>query len=550
MVDTNTPQTVRGWLFDGREIALVDVRENGHYGDGHPLFAVSVPYSIFEARLSELVPNRAVRLVLYDNDDGIAQLAANRATDLGYVEVSIMAGGAAGWADAGYTLYVGANVPSKTFGELLELQHHTPNLTAEQVAGLKDTTPNHVIVDSRPYSEYSQFNIPGGICCPNGEVALRIGELVPDPATTIVVNCAGRTRSILGAETLRAFGVPNPVYALKNGTQGWLLAELQREEGANRYFAGEPKSNSTLTHLQAKVRACADRTGFEYITASDAVDWLADVNRTTFLFDVRSRDEFNANGIDGSRHVLGGQLVQATDEYIGVRGSRVILMDDEMVRAPMMANWIHQLGYEVAVLDGGVDALRGMQIPETAVFAPTPVAPMELPSANDPGNDLVHDPGSDLANATILDLRSIMSFRRGHIEGAVWTTRPLLETLNLSSDATVVLVATDDNIATLAAQRLSELGVSSVRRLCDDEDAWRAIGLEIVITDDKPLDAEIENLLFYVHQRNAPNSSKAAANAYLNWEIGLVDQLDAEERESFRLASNHIGTANRTSAGS
>ena len=175
---------------------------------------------------------------------------------------------------------------------------------------------------------------------------------------------------------------------------------------------------------------------------------------------------------------------------------------------------------------------------------------MELKSANDPGNDLVHDPGSDLANATILDLRSIVSFRRGHIEGAVWTIRPLLETLNLSSDATVVLVATDDNIATLAAQRLSELGVSSVRRLRGDPDAWRAIGLEIVITDDKPLDAEIENLLFYVHQRNAPNSSKAAANAYLNWEIGLVDQLDAEERESFRLASNHIGTANRTSAGS
>jgi len=525
-VETNSPQTVRKWLFDGREIALADVRENGHYGDGHPLFAISMPYSVFEARLLALAPNPAVRLVVYDNDDGIALHAARRATDLGYTNVSIMAGGAAGWAAAGYTLYEGVNVPGKTFGELLELQHHTPNLTAEQVAGLKDTTPNHVIVDSRPYSEYNKFNIPGGICCPNGEVALRIGELVPDPETTIVVNCAGRTRSILGAETLRAFGVPNPVYAMENGTQGWLLARLQREEGATRYFNGMPSSDSALADVQARARACAKRTGIATIDAAEVIEWLADTSRTTFLFDVRSYEEFCANGITGARHALGGQLVQATDQYVGVRGCRMILMDDEMVRAPMMANWIHQLGYEVAVLDGGGEALRNVRIPEVPVFTYTPVAQIESLT--------------DLANATILDLRSLYRFRRGHIKGAVWTIRPLFETLALTREATVVLITADDEVAALAAQRLTELGVENVQRLVGDEAAWRAMGLEITATLDDPPDSEIENLLYYVHQRNVPNNSEAAAQAYLDWEIGLVDQLDAQERASFRLTTNHM----------
>ena len=176
---------------------------------------------------------------------------------------------------------------------------------------------------------------------------------------------------------------------------------------------------------------------------------------------MRSHDEFIANGIPGTRHVLGGQLVQATDQYVGVRGCRVILMDDEMVRAPMMANWIHQLGYEVAVLDGGVEALRNMRIPQLPVFTSTPVAQIESQA--------------DLAHATILDLRSVNSFRRGHIKGAVWTIRPLLESLNLASDATVVLISADDIVAALAAQRLAELGVENVRRLVGDEEALSLI---------------------------------------------------------------------------
>lgn len=530
MADEVSAQTVREWLFDGQEIALIDVREKGHHGDGHPLFAVSIPYSVFEARLITLVPNPAVRLVLYDNDNGIAGLAAARAAALGYSNISVMEGGAAAWAAAGYTLYQGMNVPSKAFGELLELQHHTPNLNAEQIAALAETTPNHIIVDSRPYEEYRRFNIPGGICCPNGEVSLRIGELVPDPETTIVVNCAGRTRSILGAETLRAFGVPNPVYAMQNGTQGWLLAGQQREEGATRNFTDAP-SLGVLSQAQAKARACADRTGFGFIDATLALAWLSDPSRTTFLFDVRSREEFQADGLPGSRHALGGQLVQATDQYMGVRGSRVILMDNDMVRAPMMANWMHQLGFEVSVLEDGVDALRDASLPELPVFDPAAIDLIEPAAVK------------EMTDAVVLDVRTIKAFRRGHINGSVWSVRPLLDGLNLGEDTPVLIIATDDVTAGLAAQRLSELGTKTIRRIGGNDEGWKAAGFDVVATSDDPMDADTEAMLYYVHERNMPNSSEAAANAYLDWEIGLVDQLDAQERAAFRLASDHIANA-------
>ena len=202
------------------------MREHGQYGEGHPFFAVPLSYSRFEINLPRLVPNPAVRLVLYDDGDGVAARAAARAGELGYTNTHVLRGGAGAWREAGYTLYAGVNVPSKTFGELVEHQRHTPRISATALQAMRDAGENLMIVDGRPFSEYRNMNIPGGICCPNGELSLRIGDMAPDPTTKIVVNCAGRTRSIIGAQTLIDLGVPNPVYALENGTQGWFLAGL------------------------------------------------------------------------------------------------------------------------------------------------------------------------------------------------------------------------------------------------------------------------------------------------------------------------------------
>src|ERR1700688_3750358 len=191
--EINAP-TLKGWLSDGREIALLDTREHGQYGMGHLFFAVPLPYSRFELDLPGLVPNPAVRLVLYDDGEGVASRAATRAETLGYAHVHVLKGGAAAWRQGGYTLYAGVNVPSKTFGELVEHQRHTPRVSAPALAAMREAGEDFVIVDGRPFAEYHKMNIPGGICCPNGELALRIRDIAPDPNTKIVINCAGRTR--------------------------------------------------------------------------------------------------------------------------------------------------------------------------------------------------------------------------------------------------------------------------------------------------------------------------------------------------------------------
>jgi rhodanese-related sulfurtransferase len=101
---------LKAWLSDGREIALIDLREHGLYGMGHPFFAVPLPYSRFELRLPALAPNRRARLVLYDDGpggDGIAERGAERAAELGYGNVHVLEGGAPAWGRAGYTLYEG-----------------------------------------------------------------------------------------------------------------------------------------------------------------------------------------------------------------------------------------------------------------------------------------------------------------------------------------------------------------------------------------------------------------------------------------------------------
>jgi rhodanese-related sulfurtransferase len=500
------------------------VRELGQYGEGHPFFAVSLPYSRLELGLPALVPNRATRTVLYDGGDGVAERAARRAEALGYSGVGILTGGVEGWRSTGYTLYAGVNVPSKTFGELVEQARQTPHVSAEALQAMQAAGEDLVILDGRTFAEFQKMSIPGGISCPNGELALRAGELVPNPETRIVVNCAGRTRSIIGAQTLIDFGVPNPVYALENGTQGWTLAGLHLDHGASRSYGALPAS-AGLDALRARARTLAQARGVRFVGASEVAAWLADPSRTTFLLDVRTPEEFAARAVAGFMHAPGGQLVQATDQWIGTRGARIVLLDEELVRAPIAAHWLHQQGHETCVLDGGIAsaiALAGL----TGATAPLPPDPPGIAPAG-LQERLRH------AHAHLVDLRASMSYRKEHIQGAVWSTRARVASAVADAADFVVLVADQAGIAALAALDLAEVGVREVRLLDGGHEAARAAGLPMASSPDAPGDADCIDFLFFTHGRH--DGDAAAARQYLAWEIGLVDQLDAQERGAFRL---------------
>lgn len=344
-----TFQDVRQCLLARQEIALLDVREEASFAQAHPLFAANLSLARIELDAWRRIPRLDTEIVVYDDGEGLAQAAALALRRLGYSRVSLLAGGLQGWRDAGGEVFKDVNVPSKAFGELVESQRHTPSLSAQEVKALLDAQANVVVLDARRFDEYQTMNIPGSISVPGAELALRARALAPDPSTRIIVNCAGRTRSIIGAQSLVNAGIPNPVAALRNGTIGWTLEGQALERGAARRFCEVAPELRALAALAA--RSVADRAGVRRADGADLARFLAESSRTTYLLDVRTPEEFAVSHLPGFRSAPGGQLVQETDVTAAVRGARILLSDDDGVRANMSASWLAQMGWEAWVLD-------------------------------------------------------------------------------------------------------------------------------------------------------------------------------------------------------
>ncbi len=248
---------VRERLLAREETALLDVREEDPFAQEHPLWAANLPLSRIEIEAWRRIPRRSTFIVLYGTHDGIdlAPLAAQTLAALGYTNVHLLEGGLEGWRAAGGELFRDVNVPSKSFGELVEHERHTPSLSAPEVKALVEGKANVVVLDARRFDEYQTMSIPSATSVPGAELVLRVRELAPDPATQVIVNCAGRTRSIIGTQSLVNAGIPNPVAALRNGTIGWKLAGQVLDHGASRRAPGAV----TDAHPRTGTGRCAPR---------------------------------------------------------------------------------------------------------------------------------------------------------------------------------------------------------------------------------------------------------------------------------------------------
>jgi rhodanese-related sulfurtransferase len=347
---TVTPLQIRGMLLLRDEIALLDVRHEAVFATGHPLFAANMAADRIALEAEARLPHKDVPVVVYDAGEGWVAGAADQLKALGYSNVRQLAGGLQGWQSAGYELFEDVNSYAKAFGELVESRRHTPSLPAEDVAALIANKANIAVLDVRRFDEYATMNIPGSVSVPGAELVLRAGRAAPDPDTTIIVNCAGRTRSIIGTQSLINAGVTNKVVALRNGTIGWTLAKQGLEHGADR--RGEI---GLFEGAKANARDVAYRAGVRHLVTEEAMALQAQTHRTLYRFDVRDAEEYAAGHIPGFRHYPGGQLVQEIDMAAPVRGARILLTDNMAVRADMTASWLAQMGWETYVLDGGYD---------------------------------------------------------------------------------------------------------------------------------------------------------------------------------------------------
>lgn len=521
-----TANAVRALILDrdSREVAVIDVRPGGTFGDAHLLWANSVPLTTLEIEILDRVPRLDTPVVLcgYDGaDDGIVGRAAGKMAAMGYTDLAYLEGGVKAWETAGFEVFSGVNVPSKAFGEFVEHTYDTPRIPAAELKAMMDAGENMVVLDSRPMSEYQAMNIPMGVDVPGAELPLRVHDLAPDPETTVVVNCAGRTRSIIGCQSLKNAGIPNKVVALENGTMGWHLAGFDLEYGNTRKY-GE----LTAAGLE-KATGCAEgvraRFGVKTVDAVTLAEWQTEKDRTTYVLDVRDPDEFAAGHAPGARPAPGGQLVQATDRYVGTLGSRIVCVDDNGVRATMTASWLVQIGWDAVVLEPGAVAMTETgahvpampPVPEVSTLEPTQLA-------------------ARMIQTHVVDLGNSLSHRNAHIPGSHFAIRANMpENLAaLSNDRPIALTSKDGVIAKFAAKELLDAGFDrEVVVLDGGTDAWKAAGLPVKGGFEGNLDDSVD---VWYRPYDMDDAQEGAMKQYLSWEVNLVAQIERDGTTNFR----------------
>ena len=543
-------------LLEGDEsFALIDVREAGEYNSTHIPGSSLMPRRELEFRIAASAPHRDAHVILCDDDGRRATLAAGTLESLGYTNVSVLDRGVNRWASLDLPTEWGVNVPSKDFGEKVEVVHHVPEIDAAELHNRIERGDKLVILDTRTPEEYRRFCIPGGRSVPGGELALRITDITADldPDTTVIVNCAGRTRSIIGTRVLQRMGREN-VLGLKNGTSGWVLAGYDLESGADRVDLPQPSADGL-----AAAEAYADRLAVEDgVRFLDIPGLRAMMERskteTVYFVDVRTTQEYTEGHIPGFRWFPGGQAVQRSDEVAVVRNTPIIFACDDKVRATLTASWYRQLGHkEVYAVAGGVGAwaAAGLDVETGAPAEPAlgleeALEELALYSPEDLANDafgsMLSELGSVLSEmagelgvdedaefdgtgepAVVIFVDTSADFAAGHIPGSHWLPRGWLElqvgSVVPSLDTPIVVTCRDGRNSALAAATLKGMGYANVSALEGGMAAWTE-------EEDLPVETGLTGVMSPPTDlvASGPDRNYADMMNYLRWETALGEK--------------------------
>ncbi|MEQ8899508.1 MAG: rhodanese-like domain-containing protein [Roseovarius sp.] len=516
MVDAATvgPEALvaRGMGWPRRDWALLDVRDVGEYERGHLPGATSLPRRMLEFRADEVMPGRGWPVVVYDSGrpgDLRAMLAAERLAEMGFGRVEMLGRGLLGWTAEGRALATGVNVPCKRFGE--EVLHGdavtlvTPEALMRGGAG--------VICDVRTAGEFADHHLGGAVSLPGFELAGHLPGLARRH-DRIVLNCAGRTRSIIAAAT--AGGLGFDCAALENGTMGWRLAGGGVESG-ERSAVPEAEEDD--------VEAVTERAGELALSLGVAAVDGAELARLRagdgaarpYVLDVRTREAFEAGHVPGALHLPGGQAIQRTDDFLAVPGAPVAVVDEGDARAWLAAWWLKRMGFaEVCVLQGGMPAWRaaGLEV-ETGRGRRRPevidrlVAGVPVVS----GGALMERGMAPV----VIDVSSSRNFARGHLPEAIWISRGWLEheVRRHASPGDAILVTAADRVqAKLGAEALLRAGYRGAVALNADLRDWQALGGPV---EAGPVPLHAMDVVEPPYAKG-----EAAMREYLAWEIRLM----------------------------
>ena len=526
MADIITAKDLSALLQGKSKFALIDVREPGEYNSSHISDSSLISRKELEFRMDVSAPVKGEKIIVCDDDGRRATLAAGTLERMGFTNVLVLDRGVNQWSTEGFPTEWGSNVISKDFGERMEVEHHVPEIEATELHERIERGDKLVILDTRTPEEYQRFCIPGGRSVPGGELALRVTDITKDldPDTTVIVNCAGRTRSVIGTRVLQRMGLTN-IFGLKNGTSGWLLAGYDLETGGDRLDLPEP-STEGLAAAETYAARLAEEDGVRYLDVAAVQTMLDERNQKTCYFvDVRTTEEYTNGHIPGFRWFPGGQVVQRSDDVLVVKNCPVVFSCDGHARATFIASWYRQFGFEeVYAVNGGTTAWAdsGRQL-ETGTESASPngldaarsqvklVSPQEL-DAN--------------KTASIINVENSQDFSSGHVPGARWVPRGSLE-LQISDiaadkSASITVTCNNGQNAALAGATLKGLGYQDVSVLEGGMAAWRQAGLGVEQGLSGVMRAPTDVVV------SGPDRNFADMMNYLRWETALGEKYAAD----------------------
>ena len=478
-----TPAELDALLSDAGGRAFVDVSDEPEFNEAHIPGFSCVPRSQIEARFERLVPSRRTPVALADVDGMRAELAARTVEGMGYEDVSVLSGGVARWALEEFPTEWGVNVPSKDFGEQVHVREGLPELRADEIAARMEQGERFVFLDARTPEEHRAVTVPGSRCIPGAELPLRIGEFASDSGATVVVHCAGRTRSIIGASVLHRMGLTD-VFEMTNGTAGWRMAGLDLEFGSDRVSLPEPSPES-LAQAEVFADRIADEDGVRYLSVEELDRRMSD-GEPAYLIDVRTSEEFEDGHIPGFWWIPGGQAVQRSDDAVAVRDADIVFACDGRVRSAVTASWYRRMGFpNVYAVRGGTAAWA--EAGRELITGPARAEPFGFSEALERCDligasglrDSLH--GEDVP--AVIYVGASERFATAHVPGSAWVPRGRLELLidDVAPDRAGPLVVTcGDGVGSVfAADTLKGLSYEHVRALRGGVDAWEAEGLPV-----------------------------------------------------------------------
>jgi rhodanese-related sulfurtransferase len=346
--------TLQTWLTEsglgsGNELSLLDLRSIEDFAKGHPLFATNLPAENLTRDAQRFVPRKSVRLVLVDGGDNAALNGAAELEKLGYTDINILKGGVPAWTEDGLNGLPTFDIAGIVFSKSVRDLRGTPSIEASDLKDLYDAKEDVIVIDTRTRDEFARAHVPGAVNAPGEEILYRFLDQVPNPATFVVVSCAGLPRAIIGAQTLIDAQVPNRVAYLEDGTAGWTRASLELASGG---APRTPASDAAASFGRQHAAALVQRSAAQSANQATVAEWLAnDGDRTTYLLDVRSAEEYAAGHVAGAISAPGGQLLAVSHRTVATRGARLVLTDDDGTRAHTTAYWLRQRGWEVHLLE-------------------------------------------------------------------------------------------------------------------------------------------------------------------------------------------------------